>query len=81
MDINPITGNKKRKATFETAQNKRRMALDAHDRMLIRRAEKGIEELTEALIVSLFYTVFCVAALYHEYLDFTGPCPSSWWDY
>ena len=68
-NINPITGNKRRLPNFATAQNKRSMALAAHDRMLIRRAEDEAEECAKALIVSLLYLMTCMAAFYNDLFE------------
>ena len=50
---NPLTGNKRRRPIFETAQNKRSLGLDATDRMLIRRDEIERDEVCKALFVTV----------------------------
>ena len=43
--------------------------MDAHDRMLIRRAEDEAEECAKALIVSLLYLMTCMAAFYNDLFE------------
>lgn len=66
---NPLTGNKRRRPTFETAKNKRSIALDAEDRRVIGLAEKEIEHLYKAMMLSLLYMILCLLLAVFEIVD------------